>query len=171
MVDEKVEVALNEQIHWEFYSGYMYLSMSAYCQSIGLAGCASWMMAQAQEEQVHAMRFYNYVISRGGRVVLPAIAEPPVAWDSVSDVFEKAYKHEQKVTSLINGLVELAIEEKDYATRNMLQWYVDEQVEEEETFSGVLDRLRLVGKDGSGLYMFDRDMASRVFSPPAAKQE
>jgi len=170
MLKESVEKALNEQINWEMYSSYLYLSMSSYLESVGLPGFASWMRIQAQEELVHAMKFYDYIVARGGRVRLTEIKSPATEWPSPLEVFEETYKHEQKVTSLINGLVSLAIKEEDHATRNMLQWYVDEQVEEEESASSSLDKLKLVGTEGSGLYMLDKEFGQRVFTPPATKE-
>ncbi|MBN1786068.1 MAG: ferritin [Candidatus Methanofastidiosa archaeon] len=170
MIKENIEEALNKQVNWEFYSAYLYLSMSAYFESVGLPGFASWMRVQAQEEQVHAMKFYDYIVARGGRVNLIAIEEPPSSWPSPEDVFEETYKHEQKVTGLINALVTLAIKEEDYATRNMLQWFIDEQVEEEESAYKALEKLKLVGNEGSGLYMLDKEFALRVFNPPLSKK-
>jgi ferritin len=131
MVKKKIEAALNKQLNAELYSSYLYLSMSAYFQSINLPGFANWMRVQTQEELVHAMKFYDFINERGGRVMLQKIDSPPTKWASPLNVFESAYKHEQKVTGLINDLVNLAVGEKDHATNIFLQWFVTEQVEEE----------------------------------------
>ena len=171
MIKEKMQNALNEQTNAELYSSYLYLSMSAYFQSVDLSGFANWMRVQAQEELMHAMKLYDYVNERGGRVILSKIEGPPTEWDSPTAAFEHVYKHEQKVTGLINGLVNLAIEEKDHATNNFLQWFVTEQVEEEASANEVLQKLKLVGEEGSGLLMLDSELAQRVFTPPVSKTE
>jgi ferritin len=166
MIHEKMQKALTEQLNAEMYSSYLYLSMSSYFQSIELAGFANWMRVQAKEELMHAMKIYDYVIERGGRVLLRQIDSPPTEWDSPTAAFEHTYDHEQKVTGLINGLVDLAINEKDHATNNFLQWFVAEQVEEEASANGVLQKVKLVGNAGEGLLMLDRELATRVFTPP-----
>lgn len=168
MLNKKTEAAFNEQMNAEMYSAYLYLSMGAYFASTGMAGFAGWMRVQAQEEMVHAMKFYDHVNERGGRVTLKAIDGPQTEWDSAVAAFEHVYEHEQKVTALINDLVNLAIDEKDHASRSFLQWFVDEQVEEEDSASSVLDRLKLIGDSGNGLFMMDRELGQRVFTPPAA---
>jgi ferritin len=140
--------------------------MSAYFESINLSGFASWMRAQAQEEMVHAMKFYDYVNERGGRVILGPIEAPPSEWESAVSVFDATYQHEQKVTGLINDLVDLAIEEKDHATNNLLQWFVSEQVEEEASASGVLNKAKLTGDAPGGLFMLDQELGARVFTMP-----
>jgi ferritin len=167
MLGKKMQDALNGQLNAELYSAYLYASMSAYFESVNLRGFANWMRVQAQEEVVHAYKFYNFVNERGGRVLLRAIEGPPTAWDSPFAAFEAAYGHEQKVTGLINGLVDLAVSEKDYATNNFLQWFVTEQVEEEASANEVVQKLKLVGEVTGGLFMLDREMALRVFTPPA----
>ena len=171
MMKEKIKDAINKQINAEMYSAYLYLSMSAYFESINLKGFASWMKAQAQEEMVHAMKFYEYVNERGGRVLLTTIDAPPTQWGSSLAVFEYTYKHEQKVTGLINDLVDLAIFEKDHATNNFLQWFVAEQVEEESSADEVVQKLKIAGDQGGGLFMLDRKLGQRVFTPPAATKE
>jgi ferritin len=168
MLNDKMQEALNSQINAEIYSSYLYLSMSAYFESINLSGFASWMRAQAQEEMVHAMKFYDYVNERGGRVILGPIEAPPSEWESAVAVFDATYKHEQKVTGLINDLVDLAIEEKDHATNNLLQWFVSEQVEEEASASGVLNKAKLTGDAPGGLFMLDQELGARVFTMPVA---
>jgi ferritin len=161
MLSEKMENALNSQLNAEMYSGYMYLSMNAYFKSINLDGFANWMHYQAQEELAHAMKFYDFIISRGGRVKLAQIDTPPNTWDSPLAVFEATLEHEQKVTGLINDLVEMALEEHDHASNIFLQWFVSEQVEEEENVGGVLEQLKLMGETKGGLFMLDRELAKR----------
>jgi ferritin len=164
MLGEKTQKALNGQINAELYSSYLYLAMSAYFESVGLGGFSKWMQAQAQEELSHAMKFYHYVNERGGRVVLEAVEAPPSEWESPLAVFEATFRHEQKVTGLINDLVNLAMEEKDHATNSFLQWFVTEQVEEEATASEVVNKLKLMGDAPGGLFMLDRELGTRVFT-------
>jgi ferritin len=171
MIDEKMQEALNKQLNAELYSAYLYLSMSAHFQSVNLGGFANWMRVQAREELLHAMKFYDYVNERGGRVLLPSVDEPPSQWASPLAAFEHVYQHEQKVTGLINKLVDLAVKARDHATNNFLQWFVSEQVEEEASADEVVQRLKLVGDDPSGLFMIDRELAQRVFVAPAATGE
>jgi len=171
MLNEKIQAALNKQLNAELYSSYLYLSMSAHFQSINLPGFANWMRVQAQEELVHGMKFYDFINERGGRVTLQPVEGPPTEWSSPLDVFENTYKHEQKVTGLINDLVNLAVAERDHATNIFLQWFVTEQVEEEASADEVRQRLKLMGDDGGGLFMLDREMGQRVFTPPAATEE
>ena len=166
MLKKSIEKAINDQINAELWSAYLYLSMASYFESIGLKGFANWMWIQAREETTHAMRLYNFVNERGGRVILSPIQKVPVQWKSALDVFEETYKHEQKVTSLIDDLVNLAIKEKDHATVNMLQWFVDEQVEEEASADEIVQKLKLIGKNTSGLFLLDQEMKQRVFNNP-----
>lgn len=161
MIKKSVEEAINKQINAEFYSGYMYLSMAAYFESINLSGFANWMHVQALEEQDHGMKFYRYLEERGGRNRLLPIEEPPFEWNSPLDVFEKALEHEKKVTGMINDLVELARSEKDYPTENLLQWFVDEQVEEEATADEIVEKLKMVKDHPHALLMLDRDLGGR----------
>jgi len=165
MIKKNIEQALNDQINKEMYSSYIYLSMSAHFESIDLSGFAHWMKVQALEELVHAMKIFNYVNERGGRVVLETIDKPQHSWDSPLAVFQHVYEHEQFVTSLINKLVDLAIKERDHATNQFLQWFVEEQVEEEDTANGVVQKLKLV-QDGGGLFMLDKELGVRLFTPP-----
>jgi len=167
MLSKTIEKALNEQVNWELYSSYFYLSMSSYFESISLAGCANWMRVQAQEELFHAIKIYDYVNERGGRAILASIVQPPSEWKEPLHIFEEVLSHEQKVTSLINGLVNLALDERDYATNIFLQWFVSEQVEEEASASSVLEKFKLIGNDKSGLFAIDLELAKRVFNPPA----
>ena len=166
MLAEKIRDALNKQLNAELYSSYLYLSMSAYFQTINLPGFANWMRVQAQEELVHAMRFYDFINERGGRVMLQQVEAPPTEWSSPLDMFENVYRHEQKVTGLINDLVNLAVAERDHATNIFLQWFVTEQVEEEASADEVVQKLKLMGDAGGGLFMLDREMGQRVFTPP-----
>ena len=166
MLSATMEKALNSQVNAEFYSSYFYLSMSSYCESVSLTGCAGWMRAQAQEELYHGMKIYDYINERGGRAIMAAIEQPPSDWDSVHSVFDDVLAHERKVTGLINDLMNLAIDERDHATGSFLRWFIDEQVEEEDSVGGVVDKLRLIGRDGNGLFVLDRELGQRVFTPP-----
>ena len=170
MLNPEMEKALNKQVNAELYAAYLYLSMSAYCDSINLPGARSWLRVQTQEELTHAMRIYNYILERDGKITLAAIADPPTEWDSVLAGFEGAYAHEQKVTGMIDALVDLSIKLSDHATNNMLQWFVAEQVEEEASTNDVVQKLNLAGSEGGGLFMVDQELAGRVFIPPAAAQ-
>ncbi|MDY0165947.1 MAG: ferritin [Thermoguttaceae bacterium] len=168
MLNPKMQDALNRQINAELFSSYLYLSMSAYFESVGLEGMAGWMRAQAAEEEVHAMKMFAFINERDGRVLLDAIDKPKSEWNSPLEVFQEAYQHEQKVTALINGLVDLAETEKDHASVNFLQWFVNEQVEEESTARGICDRLKLVGDHGPALLMMDAQLGGRA-APAAAE--
>ncbi len=168
MINKKTEKSFNSQINAETYSAYLYWSMSAALESMNLPGFAIWMRVQAQEEMVHAMKFYTHIIERGGIVSLKAIAEPPTKWNDVTAIFNDAYKHEQKVTGLINGLVDLAISEKDHAANMFLQWFVNEQIEEEKNADDVLKKLKLIAGSSEGMFMLDKEMGTRVFTPPPA---
>ena len=169
MLSDKMEAAINQQINAEMYSSYLYLSMATYFESISLGGLSNWMRQQAQEEMFHAMKMFDFVCERGGRVTLKAIDEPPSKWASVLDVIENVLAHEQKVTGLINDLVNLALDERDHATNIFLQWFVSEQVEEEDTAGGLVDKLKLIGGDANGLFMLDTELATRVFTLPVKK--
>jgi ferritin len=161
MLNKKVQEAINEQIKNELYSGYLYLSMSAYFDANNLPGFARWMRLQAEEEQEHALKFFDFVNDRGGRVVLQAIDQPPIEFDSAFAIFRQTLEHEQKVTSLIHHLYELALEENDYPSQVMLQWFIDEQVEEEKNATQIVDTLKMVGDKGQALIMLDRALARR----------
>jgi ferritin len=171
MLNNDMEKALNAQVNAEMYSAYLYLSMSAYFQSKSLGGFASWMRVQAQEEMVHAMKLYDFINERGGRVILEPIEAPPTGWDSPLATLEAVYEHEQKVTGLINELVDLALEKHDHATNIFLQWFVSEQVEEEDSANDVVEKIKLIGDARGGLFMLDRELGQRVFTPPAATSE
>lgn len=166
MLKKSLEKALNEQINAEIHSAYLYLSMSAYFQSQGLAGYANWMRIQFQEELAHGTHIFDYVCERGGKVQLTPIGAVEVEFAGIVDVFQKTLAHEQKVTALINNLVDIAIKESDHATRSFLQWYVDEQVEEEANAEQILYNLNLIKGEGQGLLMMDRELQARVFVDP-----
>ena len=161
-MNKKVETAINDQINAELYSAYLYLSMAAYAEAEGLPGFGNWMKLQADEEVAHAMKFFNYVAERGGRVTLAAIDQPDVEFEGPQDLFEKTLQHEQLVTSLIHDLYALTVEEKDYASQILLQWYIEEQVEEESSANEILDQIRLAGAKGHVLLMLDRALGSRA---------
>jgi ferritin len=166
-MDEKMVDALNSQLNAELYSAYLYLSMGTWFESEDMSGFASWMKVQAQEELSHSMKIYDYIIQRGDRVTLTRIDSPPTEWESPVKAFEHVYAHEQKVTGLINQLVNLAISLGDHATNNFLQWFVAEQVEEEESSSGVLKKVKMTNDSLSALLMLDTELGKRVFTPPA----
>ncbi len=163
MLSKKMEQELNKQINAEYWSAYFYLSMSAYLDNKGFAGSANWMRIQYQEEISHALKFFDYIIERGGKVDLMPITKVRKEWDGIIDIFEETLKHEQEVTNLINILMDIAIKEKDHAAKSFLQWYVDEQVEEESGVQTILDQLKMVGGKGNGLFMIDKDLGQRVF--------
>ena len=161
MLNKKVEKALNDQINAELYSSYLYLSMSTELNAKDLTGFAHWMKIQAQEELYHAMKIYDYVIERGGTPALGTIDAPPTKWKSPLEIFKAAYKHEVKVTGMIDKIVDLSIKEKDHATNNYFQWFVKEQVEEEASADEVLQQLKLVGSSGNALFILDKEMGTR----------
>ncbi len=169
MLSEKIQSALNEQINKEIFSSYLYMAMSMYFESEDLSGAASWMKTQALEELAHADKFMRYVNERGGRVVLEALDKPDTSWDVPLDAFNGALKHERFISASINDLVTLAREEKDFMSDNFLQWFVAEQVEEEASVSEVIRMFKLAGGAGGGLLMIDKELGSRVFTPPAAE--
>lgn len=166
MISEKMQAAINDQINAELYSSYLYLAMAGFYESINLVGFAHWMRVQAQEELIHAMLFYTYQNERGGRVALQTIEAPPVEWPNPAKPFEDAYHHETLVTARINNLVTMAMEERDHATVTYLDWFVKEQVEEESAADKVVKQLKLIGGEGNGLFLIDRELGARVFTPP-----
>ena len=161
MMSKTMQDALNEQMKHEFYSSFLYLSMSAYCDRVNLPGLAKWMRAQAQEETKHAMKIFDHLLDRGGNVVLQELGRPPADFSSPRDVFDQAYKHEQQVTASINNVYGLAMDERDFASRVFLDWFVQEQVEEEKTSGLLAQQLRMVGDDRPGLLMLDRELGQR----------
>jgi ferritin len=163
MLNKKIEEELNKQINAEIWSAYLYLSMSAYFEDKNLPGFANWMKVQYQEESTHAMKIFDYVNERGGRVLLQPIEGVKTEWQDTVEVFEETLKHEQYVTGLINNLVNIAIEEKDHATNNMLQWFVSEQVEEEAAADEILQQLKMLQGKKEGVFMLDRELKQRTF--------
>ncbi|MDR1725900.1 MAG: ferritin [Bacteroidales bacterium] len=165
MMSKKVEKALNAQINAEFWSAYLYLAMAADSQSKSLPGIANWFYVQYKEELDHGMKIFNFLVKRGVKVELMPIDKVPTKWKSVLDAFKDALKHEKEVTAMIDNLFTLAGTEKDYATQSMLQWFIDEQVEEEETPQSIIDTLIRIGDNGSALYMLDKELGARTYTP------
>lgn len=161
--------ALNKQVNAELYSSYLYLAMESYFQSISLSGFAAWMRAQVQEELFHGMKIYDYIHERGGKASLETIARPEEKWESPLVAFEHVLAHEQQVTGLINDLIDVALDVRDHAAKAFLDWFITEQVEEEATVGQIVDRLRLIGTDSSGLFFLDAELAKRVFVAPVKK--
>ena len=166
MIKREVLDALNAQINAETYSAYMYLSMAAYFENMGLSGFANWMKVQYQEESAHALKFFNYVVERGGKVELKAVDQVPVDFDGIVDVYEKTLTHEVHVTDLINNLMDVAVKANDHAAQSFLKWFVDEQVEEEANVEKILSTLKLINGQGNGIFMMDRELGQRVFVDP-----
>ncbi|MBL7972252.1 MAG: ferritin [Prolixibacteraceae bacterium] len=166
MIKKEVLDALNAQINAESYSAYMYLSMAAYFENMGLSGFANWMKVQYQEESAHALKFFNYVVDRGGKVELKAVEQVPVDFDGIVDVYEKTLIHEVHVTDLINNLMNVAVKANDHAAQSFLKWFVDEQVEEEANVEKILSTLKLINGQGNGIFMMDRELGQRVFVDP-----
>lgn len=171
MISKKMNDAINSQINWEMWSAYLYLSMANNFEAKGLKGIANWFRVQYQEELAHAMVFINYLNARDGRVLLAPIKEVPTEWATPLEAFKATLEHEQNVTSLINNLYALAEEEKDFATREKLNWFVAEQVEEEDTARGLIDDFTLIGDNGYGIYQLDSDLATRTYTAPAVLNE
>ena len=172
MISKKIEEALNAQINAEFWSAYLYLSMSTNFAVKGNPGFANWFNIQFKEEQDHAQIFIKYLLSRGGKVTLAPIAEVKTEWATPLDAYRDTLEHEKKVTALINDLYALALSENDYATQSMLKWFIDEQVEEEETAQGLIDSLSMIKDNGFGIYMLDKELSARTYtqaSPLAEK--
>lgn len=170
MINEKMQPALNKQINEEMFSAYLYLQMSAWFRSINLSGFANWMHVQSQEEMVHAMKLYDFINDRGGKVALLAIEAPQAEWESPLAAFEAAYAHEQHITGCIDDLVALARRNKDNATEIFLQWYVTEQIEEEASADEIVQKLKLMADAPGGLFMLDAELAGRIFIPPPAAE-
>ena len=162
VIKQSVQDAINEQIKEEFYSAFIYLSMSAYFEQINLSGLAHWMRVQYQEEEEHALRLFQYLNERGGKVQLKAIPEPPTTFKSPLDVMEQALNHERHVTSLINDLYEKAAGENDYATQAALQWFITEQVEEENNAGTIVEQLRMIGDNRAALFLMDMELGKRT---------
>lgn len=167
MISQTLEKAINDQVNAEFWSAYLYLSMSNHFAHEGYNGIANWFRVQFQEEQAHAQIFINYLLARDGKVTLQPIAAVDTEWESPAAAFAATLAHEQKVTALINNLNSIAVDEKDFATQTQLQWFITEQVEEEETARDYIDTLKKIGDNGYGLYMFDKELAARTYAVPA----
>lgn len=165
----EMEKALNEQINEEMYSSYLYLSMATYMHDKNLDGLANWMRIQSQEEQLHSNKIFDFIIERGGRVILEEIHKPQSEWETPVSAFEDTLAHEKHITGKINDLVNLALKEGDHAVNSFLQWFVDEQVEEEATAETILQQMKMVGDHPMGLFMLDKDLGQRVFTPPPAQ--
>ncbi len=166
---EKMEKAINDQINAELFSSYLYKSMASWFESQDLPGMANWMDIQAKEEMDHAMKFYDYVIERGGRVIFQAIEAPQSSWDSPLEAFKAALDHEIYISRRIDDLMDMSLEEKDHATRIMLNWFVEEQVEEEDNASDNVAKVDMLKDSKRGMYMLDREFASRVYTPPVTE--
>ncbi len=164
MLKEKVEKALNEQIEKEGYSSQLYLAMASWAEKSGYNGAAQFLYRHADEEREHMLKLFHYINDRDGYAIVPAIKQPPSKFDSIKAVFEGVLEHEQMITESINNLVGICVEEKDYTTQNFLQWYVNEQIEEENLAKTNLDKLALLGNDKASMYMFDKDMAEMAAS-------
>lgn len=165
MLTKKLQDALNDQINREFFAEYLYLSMSAYLESIEMEGFANYFNVQAQEEHFHAMKMFNFVHDKGGRVILKSLKEPKASYTSVINVIEESLKHEKYVTKSINELMDTAIKENDHSVKSFLQWYIDEQVEEEATISKLLAKLKLIKGEGLGLLTLDSELLGRSYQP------
>lgn len=166
MLSKNLLENLNEQVNFEFYSSYLYLSMSAFAESVDLHGFANFFRVQAQEELFHAMKFYDYIFQKNGVVQLETINKPENKYENIIDVFEKGFEHEQLVTRRIYKLADIAAEEREHATMSLLNWFIDEQVEEENNFNSLLKRVKRSEGNPAALYMMDDELATRVFTPP-----
>jgi ferritin len=162
MLTRKIQEAINDQIGYEFSSAYLYLAMSAYFETQSLKGFAAWMRAQFSEEQMHALKLFDYVNDRGGKVVLPPIEQPKHSWKTNLSVFEESLAHERNVTARIHKLYELALAEKDYPTQALLQWFITEQVEEEKTVTEIIEQLKLIDARGTAVLMLDHQLNKRA---------
>ena len=170
-LSKNIVAALTKQINAEFFSSYLYLSMASQFDVMNLKGFSNWMKVQAQEEITHAMKFFGYLSDRGSKVELLSIDRPKTRWKDPLEVFKGAYDHEVKVTDMINKIVTLALKEGDHNTNTFLQWFVNEQIEEEASTDGVVQKLKLIKSDSSGLFMIDQELAQRVFVPATANQK
>lgn len=166
MLSENLLKALNDQVNFEIYSSYTYLAMAAYSESMDLSGFANFFRVQAQEELFHAMKFYDYIFQKNGEVKLQAIPQPQITYENLLHVFETGYEHEQTVTRRIYNLADIANDEREHSTISLLKWFIDEQVEEENTFNSLIKKLRRSEGNPAALYMLDDELATRVFSPP-----
>lgn len=168
MLSDKIVAALNEQINYEFYSSYVYFGMAAYCDSKSLDGFASWFKIQAQEEVTHGMKIYQYLMDLGAKVELKKIAAPSTEFNSFEELFQKAVENEKNLAKVLNGIANLALEEKDQMTYQFLKWFLDEQVEEIALTTSVLDKIKLVGDNGNGIFILNEELGRR--KPEAAAE-
>ena len=166
MISDNLVKELNEQIMHEFFSANYYLAMAAYCAANDFNGFAHFFIVQAEEERFHAMKLFSYINDRGGRALISGFEEPKNDFNSLEEVFSSALAHEKFVTKRIYKLVDLASEEKEHATISFLNWFVDEQIEEEASMSEVLSKIKILGEKGQGIYMLDKELSQRVFTPP-----
>lgn len=171
MLSKKLLKALNEQITHELYAAHLYMSMAAYCDGIDLEGCTNFFLMQAEEERFHAMKFFRYISDKDGEIVFDALDNPHRSYDSALDVFQSALAHEKIVTAKIYDLMDIATEEREYGTISFLNWFVDEQVEEEANFSALIHKFKIAMKDESMLHMLDMELGKRVFTAPASNEE
>ncbi len=167
MLDQRMQDAFNSQINWEFYSAYLYLSMGSQFAEMGMSGGQNWMTVQYQEEIAHARIMFSYVLTRGGRVLLDAIEKPETEWEGGLAMFEEALAHEEGVTARIHEMASLALELKDHATYNFLQWFIAEQVEEEESAMDMVSKFKMAGEHPAGLYQLDKELATRAYNVPS----
>lgn len=167
MISEKLQEAINNQINKEFFSEYLYLSMAAYAEKENLDGFANFFYVQTQEEHFHGMKFFRFLLERGGTAKLQTMEGPQTTFKSMTEVFDLTLKHERIVSKSVNDLMDLAIKENDHAVKGFLQWFVDEQVEEEATAEKILSKVKMIGDNGPGILMLDKELATRVFTPPA----
>jgi ferritin len=166
MISQKLQDAINDQINKELYSEYFYLSMASYFSSIGLDGFENFFLVQVEEERFHSMKMYKFLNEKGGRVILKAIQEPEAEFKSPMEVFKLAFEHERYISKCINDLMDIAIEVKDHSAKSFLNWFVDEQVEEEASMDSLLSKLAMINGDGMGMLMLDKELAIRTFTPP-----
>jgi ferritin len=166
MLSENLLKHLNDQVNYEIYSAYVYLAMAAYCESIDLSGFANFFKVQSQEELFHAMKFYDYIFQKNGVVSLEQIEKPIINFDNITNVFEKGYEHEQEVTGRLYRIADIANEEKEHATIGLLNWFINEQVEEENTFNTIVKKIKRAENNTAALYMLDDELAARVYTPP-----
>lgn len=168
MLSKRLNDEFNKQIMYEFYSAQLYLAMAAWAEANDFPGLSNFMVVQGEEERFHAMKFFRYIAEAGGDIEIFGLDQPEFQAESIMDIFASSYKHEQFVTSRIYTLMDIAQEEKDYAAISFLNWFVDEQMEEEASFDALIKKVKLIGENGNGLYQLDKELASRVFTPPAA---
>lgn len=169
MINPSLSEALNEQMNFEFYSAHVYIALAGYCSGESLDGFANFFIVQAEEERFHAMKIYKYLNDRGIRVQLTGMDTPNNEYNSILDVYEHAYEHEQIVTKRIYHLSDLALNDREHATMQFLKWFIDEQVEEEAMFDTIINKLKRIDKDSNAFFMLDAEFALRSFTPPAAQ--